>query len=198
MSLKGLTFLVTLLLGLNSIAQNEFNLGSKAGVNYSGFNVDGSSAYTDAFGYHIGFIGEYVVTKRFSFQSELNFIQKTGSGGTPSELSAGTIKSDLNYLDIPIMVKYYLFDHFAIESGPQLNILISESTEVNYYTNNELDGLLDLKTNGLQLSFNLGFSYTIVDKYLLQLRYSHGLSDIYQDLEAKNTVFSFSVGYFFL
>ena len=198
MKIERLAFLTIFLVGLNLNAQSDFTIGVKGGINYSGFNVEGSSAYTDAFGYHLGVIGEYNLKNNFALLTELNFAKKTGSRAAPTNLSGGTIKSDLNYIDIPLMGKYYLSKSFAIAAGPQLDFLINESTEINFYNGNEDVSSLDIKTNGLQLSCNLGFSYILLDKYIIQLRYSHGLSDVYQDLEAKNTVFSFSLGYFFL
>jgi hypothetical protein len=198
MKLKHLTIALTLLIGLNTTAQNEFKLGAKLGANYSGFHVDGSSAYTDAFGYHLGLIGEYKLSNSFSLQPEMIFIQKTGRIGTPSDFAGGLITSDFNYIDIPFIVKYYFANGFAVEFGLQLDILVNEKTEVDFYDNNQTNNSVEIETNGLQFSINLGISYKIIDKYLLQFRYSHGLSDVYKDLNAKNSVFAFSVGYFFL
>ena len=198
MKLNQLTLTIVLLIGLNTTAQNEFELGAKAGVNYSGFNVDGSSAYTDGFGYHLGIMGEYELSNNFSIQPEIIFIQKTGSRGTPSELSGGLITSDLTYIEIPLNGKYYFAKGFAVEFGPQLDILVNEKTTVDFYNSNQMDDSVDIETNGIQFSINLGISYKVLEKYLIQFRYSHGLSDVYKDLEAKNSVFLFSVGYFFL
>ena len=198
MKLKGITLLITLLIGINTTAQNEFKIGAKAGFNYSGFNVNGSSSYSDGYGYQFGFIGEYKISNSFSLQPEAIYIIKSGGLGTPSDLPSGLITSDLTYIDIPINAKYYFFDGFSAEFGPQLDILVNEETSVDFYDNNQSDSDINFETNGIQFSLNLGISYLIIDKYLLQFRYSYGLSNVYKELEAKNTVFAFSVGYFFL
>lgn len=198
MSIKNMLVLLCVIVGLTTTAQNEFKIGAKIGANYSGFNVSGSSTYTNAFGYHLGLIGEYNVSNSFSLQPEIILIQKTGGRGTPPDLAGGVISSDLTYIDIPLNCKYYFTDGLAVEFGPQLEFLVNEKTEVDFYDNNQTDNSIDLATNGFQLSINLGVSYKIIDKYLVQLRYSHGLSDIYKNLEAKNSVFSVSIGYFFL
>lgn len=198
MNIRTITLVLFVLIGLNTTAQNEFKFGAKIGVNYSGFNVDGSSAYTNAFGYHLGVLGEYKLSNSFSLQPEIIFIQKTGGRGTPSDLPGGTIASDLTYIDIPINGKYYFTNGFAIEFGPQLDFLINEKTEVDFYESNQTNNSIDIETNGIQFSLNLGISYKIIDKYLIQFRYSHGLSDVYNNLEAKNSVFLLSIGYFFI
>jgi len=198
MKLKEIALIILLSIGLKTTAQNEFKLGAKAGFNYSGFNVNGSSSYSDGYGYQFGIIGEYKLSNSFSLQPEAIYIIKSGGRGTPSELPSGLITSDLNYIDIPINGKYYFFEGFAAEFGPQLDILINEETSVDFYDSNQSDSSINFETNGIQFSLNLGVSYLITDKYLLQFRYSYGLSNVYKDLEAKNTVFAFSLGYFFL
>ena len=198
MNIKKTILVLSVLIGLNTTAQSEFKFGAKIGANYSGFNVNGSSSYTNAFGYHLGIISEYELSNSFSLQPEMIFIQKTGGRGTPSDLPGGTITSDLTYIDIPLNGKYYITNGFAVEFGPQLDILVNEKTEVDFYDSNQTDNSIDIETNGIQFSMNLGLSYKIIDKYLIQFRYSHGLSDVYKDLEAKNSVFAISIGYFFL
>jgi len=199
MKLKRITLIITLLIGLNTIAQNKFKFGAKAGFNYSGFNVNGSSSYSDGYGFHFGLIGEYKFSEKFSLQPEAIYILKKGGRGTPSDFfPIGLITSELTYIDIPINGKFYFFDGFAAEFGPQLDILINEETSVYIYNYDQSDSSINFETNGIQFSLNLGISYLITDKYLLQFRYSYGLSDVYKDFEAKNTVFAFSFGYFFL
>jgi len=199
MNLKRIILILLLSIGLNTTAQNEFKFGAKAGFNYSGFNVNGSSSYSDGYGYQFGIIGEYKFSNSFSLQPEVIYILKKGGRGTPSAFfPRGLITSELTYIDIPINGKYYFFKGFAAEFGPQLDILINEETSIDFYDDSQSGSFVNFETNGIQFSLNLGISYLITDKYLLQFRYSYGLSNVYKDLEAKNTVFAFSVGYFFL
>lgn len=196
MNLKKLFFTFIILFGLSTNAQNEFKLGVKAGVNYSGFNVNGASSYTNGFGFLGGLIGEYELSGKISLQPELIFSQKTGARGIPG-IPAG-IRSDLSYIDIPLNGKYYIFDGFAVEFGPQFDFLINDETTTEFYTSNHNEYPTDLETKPIQISLNIGLSYKIVDKYLLQFRYSHGLSNIFENIDAKNSVFAFSLGYYFL
>ena len=198
MKLKGIVLIILLSIGLNTTAQNEFKFGAKAGFNYAGFNVNGSSSYSNGFGYQFGVISEYKLSNSFSLQPEMIYILKSGGRGTPSDWPGGLITSELTYIDIPINGKYYFFEGFAAEFGPQLDILINEETSVDFYDSNQFDNTINFETNSIQFSLNLGISYLMIDKYLFQFRYSYGLSNVYNDLEAKNTVFVFSVGYFFL
>ncbi|MGF1556147.1 porin family protein [Paucihalobacter sp.] len=193
-------FLLTtaILFSLFINAQNDFQIGAKAGVNYSGFNVNGTSSYTDAFGLLAGVIAEYQLSNTFSIQPELIFIQKTGGRETPSNLPGGLIRADLSYIDLPISGKYYFFKGFAVEFGPQLDILINDKTTIAFNNDNSEPNPANIETNAIQLSINLGFSYKIAQKYLVQFRYSHGITHIYKDLDATNSVFALSVGYFFL
>ena len=123
-------------------------------------------------------------------------------------------KSKLNYLNIPILAKYYVGDKFAVLAGPQFGILMSakenyDITETIAGTTDSYSGSVDAKDfyKTLAVSFNIGAAYSITENIFVDARYNLGLSSIAKDFtdefgdstsaDIKNNVIQFSVGYKF-
>ncbi len=207
MKLRTLLLIIMMSVNLSIIAQNEFNIGIKGGISYSGFHSGELSPYPTPLTYVFGFMGEYKLSNNLSIQSELLYTKKRGIASIPDELRdpnyypGGSIYSFLSYTNFPLEVKYYFNDNFAAEFGPQLDVLIKEETVLHFF-DNSADTILNLKPNELQFSLNLGLSHEFIDDFLLQLRYSYGLSNVYSEInpniDGENSVLSFSIGYNFL
>ncbi|GAA6767202.1 porin family protein [Flavobacterium johnsoniae] len=169
--------------------------GVKGGLNIStvvGGDVDDTKALV---GFHVGGFAEIHVVQRFFVQPELLYSAQGTKVDVPFG-SDGDIK--LNYLNIPVLAKYYIVDNkFSVEAGPQLGILLSAKAEGN-----------DIKdyTRSADLGFNLGAGYNFTDNLSVGLRYTIGLSplsdrdidnsDDYYD-SAKNSNLAISVAYKF-
>lgn len=177
------------------VAQDGVKYGLKGGVNFSGFHSGGSSAFTDSFGFHAGLIANYSFSDKLSIQPELLYVQKTG--GTNTNVAGTTVflKSDRDYIDLPVMLKYNFASNFSLELGPQIGFLITENTGLTFSDGDSSVQDIKLDAESVDFSINLGISYTIVPKYLIQLRYSHGLSKVFDSLDDKNSVFLLSIGY---
>lgn len=96
------------------------------------------------------------------------------------------------------MAKYYIVDKkFSVEAGPQLGILLSA----------KVDGE-DIKdfTRSVDLGFNIGAGYNFTDNLSINLRYTIGLSPLFdEDIDsegeyydsAKNSNLALSLAYKF-
>lgn len=169
--------------------------GVKGGLNISSI-VGGDVRDANALvGFHIGGLAEIHVVEKFYIQPELLFSTQgakfdTGFG------SDGDVK--LNYLNIPVLAKYYVVDKkFSVEAGPQLGFLLS--AKANGY---------DIKddTKSVDFGFNFGAGYSFTDNFSVGLRYTVGLSPIWDDNidnsgdlydSAKNGNFQISLAYKF-
>jgi opacity protein-like surface antigen len=188
-------FLIALALmafGVTNAQQTRF--GIKGGLNIStvvGGDVDNTKSLV---GFHVGGFAEIHVVEKFFIQPELLFSAQgtkfDGPFGTDADLK-------LNYLNIPVLAKYYIVDKFSVEAGPQLGVLLSAKTDDN-----------DIKdfTRSVDLGFNIGAGYNFTDNFSVGLRYTIGLSplsdedidnaDDYYD-SAKNSNLALSLGYKF-
>ncbi len=195
------------------MAQTEkIKLGVKAGLNLANLTFDESELdSSNKTGFTAGLMVEIPVAKNFSIQPELLYSQQgTKISFSDQEVTNSNYKSkiDLNYLNIPVMLKYYVLKGLSLQAGPQIGILLKANNEYrdNFlgYENYEN---LDLKeySTGIDTSVNLGLGYQIKDKFYTDLRYNISYSNVFKESDVnyvinrdmKNRVFQITIGYFF-
>ena len=178
--------------GFTNAQQTRF--GVKGGLNIStvvGGDVDDTKSLV---GFHVGGFAEIKVFDKFFIQPELLY---SAQGTKVDGPLGGDADLKLNYLNIPVLAKYYIVDKFSVEAGPQLGILLSAKAEGQ-----------DIKdyTRSVDLGFNIGAGYNFTDNLSVGLRYTIGLSpltdknidnsDDYYD-SAKNSNLALSLAYKF-
>lgn len=127
-------------------------------------------------------------------------------------------KWDLHYINVPIMVKYFVIPSVAIEAGPYVGFNIK--SEAKYESTVTAAGVTetdksteDMKEGTSSVDFGLGFgaSYNLDNGFFAGVRYNLGLSKVskeysetvegveykYPAYDFKNGVFQVSVGYKF-
>jgi len=193
---KSILFMAAFVLSTTFAAAQEYvYFGIKGGVNFSTFSGDGFSDFNDESArtaYHLGLLAEVPVSDRFSVQPEVLYSAQ-GFDIIRREDNAD-IKHQLDYVNIPVLAKFYLTDGFSLEAGPQLGFIVNDQigdgdNDVNFY---------DDDRNDLDVSLGLGPSYKF-NNFFLYGRYNAGLTDIYdrQGADAKNSVVQAGVGLLF-
>jgi opacity protein-like surface antigen len=173
----------------------ETRFGVKGGLNIStvvGGDVENTKSLV---GFHVGGFAEIHIVQKFFIQPELLFSTQGTKVDGPFGVD-GDIK--LNYLNIPVLAKYYIVDKkFSVEAGPQLGVLLSAKAEDE-----------DIKdfTRSVDFGFNIGAGFNFTDNLSIGLRYTIGLSplsdedidneDDYYD-SAKNSNLALSLAYKF-
>ena len=176
----------------NSNAQ--VNFGAKAGVNFSYITGDDVDSFSGRTAFHVGFVAEIMISEQFAFQPELLYSAQ-GSDYDDEDFS-GSVQAD--YLNIPLMAKFYVGEGFSVEAGPQVALLLSAKDDYG-------DGEEDIKDflKSTDFGVNLGLGYKMESGLNFGARYNLGLSNVNDsdDLDAgaeyKNSVIQVSVGYFF-
>lgn len=215
--MKKVLFAAVAVFGFITTQAQEIKFGAKAGLNGSTLIGDAEDAKM-IIGAHVGAFAEIKINDKFSFQPELLFsMQGAKSEYSESEEFGGDIysyseesKVKLNYLNVPLMAKYYATQKFYVEAGPQIGFLISAKSDYEYtelingsvdYSESE-DGF-DVKDNfkSVDFGFNFGLGYEFTENIFTGVRYNLGLSDITDitgfDDKVKNGVFQVSFGYKF-
>nr|WP_321228099.1 porin family protein [uncultured Psychroserpens sp.] len=186
--------------GLSSVNAQEVKFGAKAGLNIA--NIGGDAEDTDALtSFHLGGVAEIVISEKFSVQPELLY---SAQGYKSEESFEGiTIESKLklDYINIPIMAKYYVAEGFSVEAGPQVGFLLSANSENEGGGESEDVDVKD-STSGIDFGVGLGVGYKMDSGLNFSARYNLGLSNVYDgegsdDYSIQNNVFQISVGYFF-
>jgi hypothetical protein len=196
--MKKLILFATLAIFVIANSNAQINFGAKAGVNFATITGDMVDSFNSRTAFHVGFVAEIVISETFSFQPELLY---SAQGADYSEEGfedfEGTVK--LDYLNVPLMAKFYVGEGFSVEAGPQIGLLLSAKDDYG-------DGEDDIKeyVKGTDFGVNLGVGYKMEGGLNFSARYNLGLSNDLDvdDFEAegaeyKNSVIQVSVGYFF-
>lgn len=166
-------------------AQDKENMsfGVKGGLNLATVtNADGSGTLAS---FHIGFFGEFMLDDKFALQPEILY------SGQGASFDGGDL--NLDYINVPVMVKYYATDAFSLELGPQIGFLVNAES-----------GSIDIKdeVKSTDFSVNFGLGYNISPNFMIGARYNLGINRWQENLfpgesESKNSVFQISLGYKF-
>ena len=172
----------------------DLKLGAKAGVNLA--NITNAEADMKT-GFHVGVLAEIFINEKFSVQPELLY----SSQGAKSKVEGIEYKSSLDYINIPIMAKYYVMDGLSVQAGPQVGFLVKAEDKIS---GGIASGTRDIKDELQSVDFgiNLGAGYELPMGVFFDARYNLGLSKINKESESgmkdlKNGVFQISVGYKF-
>lgn len=193
-------------------AQEKAQFGVKGGINVATITEDADFVNFDSRTcFHIGVVMELPISETFSFQPELLFSCQGADYSLNDDVSIdeptkaangfeGSVK--LNYLNVPLMAKYYVVEGLNIEAGPQLGFLLSAKDEYDYPGESGEEDIKDY-VKGIDFGINFGIGYKLEGGLNFGARYNLGLSDANDNIEElgdqtlKNRLFQFSLGYFF-
>lgn len=174
---------ITVLGFVNGNAQ-DIKFGAKGGLNFANISGDNSSELGTVTAFHFGVLGEIPVSEKFSFQPELLF---SGQG-----FSIGKDVVALNYLNVPLIGKYYVTKGLSLEAGPQIGFLLSAKNEGTDAKNS---------FKSVDYGVNVGLGYKLKSGLNFGARYNLGLSNINNingvSDKNRNGVIQVSVGYLF-
>lgn len=187
----------------------DIKFGAKIGLNLSNLRGDYPAAineHNSKIGFHIGGFAQYGINDKFTLQPELLFSTQGNTYGYKTYYGGGTYYDGaeynlkLNYLNLPIILKYKIIEKLSVEFGPQIGYLMSAKTKVDVTEDSrdpsqnysvEIDMLNDgvynfggttvqskASANRLDFSLNLGASYDITEKIFIEGRYNLGLSKV--------------------
>ena len=184
---KIILLIVITVLGLTSGDAQEIKFGAKAGLNLAYVTGDDTEDVTPNTDFHFGVMAEWKISDKFALQPEVIY----SGQGADTNIDSERVVS-LNYLNVPIMGKYYVTKGLSLEAGPQIGFLLyTEGGSINFE-----DAL-----KSIDLGVNFGVGYKLDNGLNFSARYNLGLSNII-DLDGvsdkiRNGVFQLSVGYFF-
>jgi len=195
--MKKFLLVITLCASFLSNAQSSkreegIKIGIKAGINMSTFNGDIAEDSSMRNGLHFGLVSEIILSDQFSFQPELLF----SAQGYKNDTAGASSKERFNYINVPLMVKYYAYDKLSVEFGPQVGFLINADSRSNA-GNTDIDD-----QNIVDFGMNLGLGYELKNGIFFQGRYNLGITNVNgaqnnDQFKYTNSVFQLSVGVLF-
>ena len=188
--------------------QVQIGIGLKGGLNFASLNGvnSPSAAYSNSTGYHAGAYFLFKFTK-IGIQPEIIFSKQGHSFTTGGK----DYTDNIDYINIPIMLKLYLAGGFNLQAGPQFGFLSKASGNLISSSGTITSGQ-DIKSlmQTTDVSVGVGLGWDLPFGLNLGARYNIGVSDINKytggtvpgsvttsmgTSSAKNQVFQLSVGY---
>lgn len=186
--------LVSLASSKTALAQVQFSLGIKGGVNFASINVNDAKATWDGkTGFHGGAFALFKLTA-FAIQPEVIFSQQ----GSTVKFQSQDINANFSYLNVPVIAKFYLPLGLNLQLGPQFGFLTTAESDYNPVSGTQTSTDLEDYYKNSDVSLGMGIGWDLPMKITIDARYNLGLTEIDDNasLEAtKNQVFQISVGY---
>lgn len=183
--------------------------GVKGGVNIANITGDDVGDLDARTSFNLGLFMEIPMSERFSFQPEVLY---SGQGFTLATRDQDNVfdtddnvEYQLSYIQVPLMAKVYLVKGLFAEAGPQFGFKVSEEIDFKPRADGG-DTVInsdDSQIKNFDTSLALGAGYKFDNGLSLSARYTHGLTNIYKDntimgdVDAKNAVWQFGVGFSF-
>ena len=179
--------------GFTTVNAQEISFGAKAGLNLASVTGDETEDLDGRTAFHFGVVAEIGISDKFSIQPELLY---SAQGATES-FEGIDIDLNLDYINLPVMAKFYVADGFSLEAGPQIGFLTSAKAKAD----GEEEDVKDF-VKGSDFGANFGVGYKLESGLNFNARYNLGLSNLNDgedsdDFKNQNGVFQISIGYFF-
>lgn len=163
-----------------NVAHAQFGL--RSGVNIA--NFDGYD-FNSRVGYYFGVYYNKPIRDKISVEPGVFYSEKGYKATNP------VITENLNYIDIPVLVRYHINETFNIFAGPQGSLLLNRKYQVdggNVVTS--MDAV-----RGYDIAGVLGVAVKLPRGFNVQANYDMGLVSLnYFDVNVKNRVFKVSIG----
>jgi hypothetical protein len=173
--------------------------GLKGGINFANFHgADAESDFKNAFIFG-GFVG-VTLSNLITVQPELLYSGKGAKQGSESN----RVKYKLNYLEIPVLLKFKVLQAPKVKPGlylgPAVAIKINAKRELQENGETSESDLEGIRTP--EIGFAIGGTidfYLGVGAIVFDARYTNGFNSIFEaeGIEVKNGVFSFMAGLLF-
>lgn len=207
--MKKIVLLIVLaVVSTTAIQAQEVRMGIKGGVNFATLSGDNLGDIKSRTGFHIGGLVEVPLSEQFSIQPEIlyttqgaRYQEKGTELGVDYDFKT---TAHLDYIQVPVMAKFYVVEGFAVEAGPEVAFLASSKGKykgtVGGVTVSEEDDLDDIAK--VDFSVGLGVSYRIPVGVFFGARYNLGVTNINDGSDSdnnkmRNNVFQLSAGYSF-
>jgi hypothetical protein len=118
-------------------------------------------------GINLGFVMVVPIAENLYFQPEYAYSQMGG------EVKSSDTAYHLNYLSMPLFLKYQLFEKFSVMAGPQFDLLIDSKRTVGGKS-----ATITHDTEERSLSAVIGIEYDLIESLSVGARYVYGINHI--------------------
>jgi len=174
-------------------SQEKIQFGVKGGINFTNMTMNSLIDTEYLTGFHIGVLAEIPFGDRFSLQPEILY-STYGSKGKMIMIGgpAQPIEYNLDYIQVPVLAKFYLIKNLSLEIGPSFNFLVNDEEIFNSITIDDIG-------ESFEFSGILGISYKSNSGFFGSFRYTNGFTNALKGdfSDVKNYGFLIGIGYLF-
>ena len=181
---KVFVLIAAAIVSMSAMAQVQF--GAKVGVdatNFWGKDVN----HGMQFNYQAGLLMEYKFSPKFAIAPEVVFAAQGGKFKL-AEVGEKKVTNTFttNYINVPVMFKFYTSPAFSIDFGPQVGFNVYSKYKVT-----DLDPV-DIKegTKSVDFGLGLGGTYNLSENAFVQARYTMGLTSAFEVMTTPRTATS--------
>jgi len=186
---KVFVLIAAAIVSVSAMAQVQF--GGKVGFDMTNFwGKDAPHGMLPS--YQVGLMMEYKFNPHFAIAPEVVFAAQGGKETDKVDVeefpgiveAKGTFHT--NYINVPLMLKFYATPAFSIDFGPQVGFNVySKMTASGKAAGIEAKETLDFKdyTNTVDFGLGLGGTYNLTENAFVQARYTLGLTKVFKDDE---------------
>lgn len=187
-----LAFSIAVLAGATANAQTGF--GIRGGANFFNFGGEDVSEnnYTNRAGFHAGVYASILGGGPITVEPGVFYSIK----GTQND-DALNSRAVLDYVDVPVLVRFKIGEGFNVFGGPQVSFLTKSKFEGDLGGSTYSFNTDTVKETDAGLVFGLG--YNLPQGFNIQGSYDYGMTPIFKDSDADvyNRGFKVSLGYTF-
>lgn len=175
---------------------NSLSYGVKAGINYATVSKGNAAISPDGrLGFYAGIFGELpLIDDLLSIQGELVYSQEGFERRQQTSAATFAANYNLDYLNLPILAKYYIVRGFSVEGGPQFSLLLNDEIKTNFST---AERPIPTEIKSFDLRFAAGTSFQFDEGIFINLRYVHGITTAIEETNARNSSIQVGLGYKF-
>ena len=195
--------LLLLLFVTFKVSAQEFHFIPKIGLNFANMtNTDGSMKP----GLNIGVTGEVMLTSNFAIEPGFFYSMQ----GTKDKESGMSMKIKNDYLNIPVLLKGYVYEGFNLFAGPQLGFKVSSKMKVSQSGTSVSTSEGSDLFKSVDFAIVLGAGYQSPMGLMFSLNYNIGLTNAIDnekfsalpgvgqiDEKCRNGVLQFNIGWRF-
>jgi hypothetical protein len=191
--------LLCAVMGNALLAQSRFGYGPKVALNLSSVNLDDLKAVSVdnkmRVGMAFGGFATYQVNDWMGLQAEVMYSIQGAKLKFPTDAGKVNGKLVANYINVPILAKFYPIDGMHIHLGPEVNFLVRKKLERD-------NTKLEAEFHNVDFCIAVGVGYEFPFGMAIDLRYNIGMVDILKKVDgekirSKNGVIQLGVGWRF-
>lgn len=169
---------IVLFMGTTAFSQGV-DFGIKVGANF--INFEDASQFSNKTGFQAGIFGGIKFKGNFGVQADILYSQQG------SKFRRTAFK--LDYVNVPIVVKYYLVRGLNLQAGPQFGFVVDDNVT-------KVLGSI-YKAEKSDISGIAGAGYDFLG-FRIDARYNFGINHVVDGAKSRKSVYSLALGYSFL